>query len=233
MRILIKLSGEALSGSGQGTFPYDREVVEGIALAVSRLRAAGNEIALVVGGGNLFRGQELKEHMGIERSTADYIGMLSTVENALVLRDLFELHGMETRVSSSIAMTQICESYMPRRARRHLEKGRVVIFAGGLGAPYFTTDTTAVQRALEMRVDMLVMTKNGVPGVMSADPDIDPRAVLIPEISCSEVLAKDLKVADQSAIALAKEHGLTLRVVGVDRIVDSMDPSIGSTIVPK
>ncbi|MEK7118200.1 MAG: UMP kinase, partial [Patescibacteria group bacterium] len=190
-------------------------------------------LALVVGGGNLFRGYELTGKLSIDRPTADYIGMLATVQNALVLRDYFQTKGIETRVSSAIAMPQICEGYIPGRARRHMEKGRVVIFAAGLGAPYFTTDSTAVQRALEIGADILIMAKNGVDGLYSADPDVDSTAVLIKKITASKVLEQNLKAADQSAVALAKEHGLTIKIVGVDLIARALDAEVGSTISPE
>lgn len=192
----------------------------------------GHQIALVVGGGNLFRGKELTEKLAIQRGTADYIGMLATIQNALVLRDYFESKGIETRVSSAIAMHQICEDYMPRRVLRHLERGRVVIFAAGLGAPYFTTDSTSVQRALEMKADLLVMAKNGVDGLYDADPKKDSKAEILRTVSASRVLEKNLKAADQSAIALAKEHGLTIKIVGIDAIEHCLDPLVGSTITP-
>lgn len=158
--------------------------------------------------------------------------MLATVQNALILRDYFETKGIETRVSSAITMPQICEGYIPLRARRHIDKGRVVIFAAGLGAPYFTTDSTSVQRALEMSADILIMAKNGVDGLYTGDPKNDKNATLIKMISASEVLEKNLKAADQSAIALAKEHGLTIKVVGVPDIARALDQDLGSTITP-
>jgi uridylate kinase len=158
--------------------------------------------------------------------------MLATVQNALVLRDFFEANGMETRVSSAITMSQICESYMPRRVRRHLEKGRIVVFAAGLGSPFFTTDSTAVQRALEMKADILVMAKNGVDNVMTADPDKVRDATPLHRINASEILNRNLRVADQSAIALAKEHGLLIKVVGMDHIQDALDESVGTVIDP-
>lgn len=232
MRLLIKLSGESLRGGEDRTAKYDEPTLGQIAGEIKALQGSGHEIALVVGGGNLFRGQELSGTLAIERPTADYIGMLATVQNALVLRDYFESKGIETRVSSAINMPQICEGYIPKRALRHMEKGRVVIFAAGLGAPYFTTDSTSVQRALEMRADMLIMAKNGVDGLYTGDPDTDQSATLIKEISASEVLERNLKVADQSAIALAKEHGLTIKVVGVPDIGRALDKGIGSVITP-
>jgi uridylate kinase len=234
MRLLIKLSGESLSGTNkEGDRQFDEPTLGNIVSEIKKLQAAGHHVALVVGGGNLFRGHELTGKLSIERPTADYIGMLGTVQNALVLRDYFLSKGVETRVSSAITMPQICEGYMPRRALRHLEKGRVVIFAAGLGLPYFTTDSTAVQRALEMRADLLIMAKNGVDGLYTADPDKDTSAQFIKEINASEVLEKNLKAADQSAIALAKEHGLQIKIVGITDIARALDLSVGSTIIPK
>lgn len=234
MKLLIKLSGESLSGTENKTHSqYDEPTLEGIVREIKVLQEAGHSIALVVGGGNLFRGHELTGKLAILRPTADYIGMLATVQNALVLRDYFESKGVETRVSSSISMPQICEGYIPQKVRRHLAKGRVVIFAAGLGAPYFTTDSTSVQRALEMNMDLLIMAKNGVDGLYTADPDRDASATLIREITASEVLEKDLKAADQSAIALAKEHGLTIKIVGVSDISRALEAEVGSTIKPE
>ena len=177
MRIVIKLSGESLRGTAHELGKqYDEPTLERIASDIKTLQKAGHQVALVVGGGNLFRGLQLTHELDIDRATGDYIGMLATVQNALVLRDYFEEKGMETRVTSALSMMQICELYAPKRVLRHLEKGRVVIFAAGLGAPYFTTDSTAVQRALEMKADMLIMTKNGVDGLYTGDPKKDKGA---------------------------------------------------------
>jgi len=233
MKILIKLSGESLSGSNkEGDRQFSEPTLGSIVLHIKMLQGDGHEVALVVGGGNLFRGHELTGKLAIERPTADYIGMLATVQNALILRDYFESKGVETRVSSAITMPQICEGYIPKRVERHMKKGRVVIFAAGLGAPYFTTDSTSVQRALEMKADMLIMAKNGVDGLYTADPDTDKSAVFIKETTASEVLERDLKAADQSAIALAKEHGLLIKVIGVPDIARALDPEVGSLIRP-
>jgi uridylate kinase len=232
MKLLIKLSGESLSANVTDAREYNEETLLAIAGQIAELQKAGHHVALVIGGGNLFRGNELTAKLPIERSTADYIGMLATVQNALVVRDYFESQGIETRVSSAITMPQICEGYMPRRAIRHMEKGRVVIFAAGLGVPYFTTDSTSVQRALEMKMDLLIMAKNGVDGLYTADPDKDATATFIKTISAAEVLERNLKAADQSAIALAKEHGLTIKIVGVGAISRALDPLVGSTITP-
>lgn len=233
MRLLIKLSGESLSGTNtEGDRQFDESTLGSIVVQIKTLQDGGHQVALVIGGGNLFRGHELTGKLSIERPTADYIGMLGTVQNALVLRDYFESKGVETRVSSAIAMPQICEGYMPRRALRHLEKGRVVIFAAGLGMPYFTTDSTAVQRSLEIGAELLIMAKNGVDGLYTADPSKQKDATFIKSISCSEVLEKNLKVADQSAIALAKEHRLPIKVIGIEDIAHALDLTVGSTITP-
>lgn len=212
---------------------YDEPTLEGIVEGIKSLQENGHSIALVVGGGNLFRGNELTGKLAIERSTADYVGMLATVQNALVLRDYFKSKGVATRVSSAITMPQICEGYIPKRAERHLDKGRVVIFAAGLGIPYFTTDSTAVQRALEMKMDLLVMAKNGVDGLYTSSPKDDESAELIKEITASEVLKKNLKIADQAAIALAKEHKLEIKVIGVADIARALESEVGSTIKPE
>jgi uridylate kinase len=211
---------------------YDKKVLDQFVRDITALKKNGHAISLVVGGGNLFRGPLLTETIGIERSTGDYVGMLATVQNALVLRDYFELNGIQTRVLSAIAMPQICESYMPQRAKRHLEKDRVVIFAAGLGAPYFTTDSTAVQRALEMKMDILVAAKNGVDAVYSADPKKDSGATRFEVISASNILERNLKVFDLSAIAMAKEHHLNIKVVGIPDISRALESSIGTTITP-
>lgn len=233
MRLVIKLSGESLRGEHPEIgAQYDEATLNQIAADIKTLQSEGHQVALVVGGGNLFRGQELTHKLNIDRATGDYIGMLATVQNALVLRDYFEMKGMETRVSSALSMLQICELYAPKRAMRHLEKGRVVIFAAGLGAPYFTTDSTAVQRALEMNAGMLVMAKNGVDGLYTKDPNKDPSAKKISAISAKDVLDQNLKAADQSAIALAKEHGLTIKVVGIPDMTRALDTTVGSTITP-
>ncbi len=233
MKLVIKLSGESLKGdSSDSSIKYDEKTLEGIVGQIKKLLEAQHQIALVIGGGNLFRGHDLSGKLAIERGTADYIGMLATVQNALVLRDYFESKGVETRVSSAINMPQICEGYMPRRVLRHMQKGRVVIFAAGLGAPYFTTDSTSVQRALEIKADILIMAKNGVDGLYTGDPDIDTTARFIPSITGAEVLEQNLKAADQSAIALAKEHGLTIKIIGTHAIDHALDEGVGSIIIP-
>ena len=227
MKLVVKISGEGLS---KGEEKFSEEVLASIAEQVQELLKQGHWIALVIGGGNLFRGKELSGQLAIDRSTADYIGMLATVQNALVLRDYFESKNISTRVSSAIGMPQVCEEYIPKRALRHMNKGRVVIFAAGLGVPYFSTDSCAVQRALEMSADMLVMAKNGVEGIYSSDPREDKDAEFIKHITAKEVVERNLKVADLSAMGLAKENGLTIKIVASDKISRSLDPEVGSTI---
>lgn len=229
-KILIKLSGGALSN---GTEKYTESVLHETAQQIQTLQEAGYEVALVVGGGNLFRGKELAGNVGIRRATGDYIGMLATVQNALAVRDFFESQGLVVRVASAIAMPQVCESYMPQRARRHLAKGRIVIFAGGTGMPFFTTDTTAAQRALELNCGLLILAKDGVDGLYTADPDADPSATKIDTITATEVIERDLKAADATAIALCRDNQLPIKVVSMADITKFADESIGSTIIPK
>ncbi len=229
-KILIKLSGGALSN---GAEKFTESVLEETAKQIKEVQDAGYEVALVVGGGNLFRGAELAGNVGIRRSTGDYIGMLATVQNALAVRDYFESQGLIVRVSSAIAMPQVCESYIPQRARRHLAKGRVVIFAGGTGMPYFTTDTTAAQRALELNCGTLVLAKDGVDGVYTADPDTDSSATKIDKITATEVIEQNLKVADASAIAMCRDNNLPIRVVSMQDISKLKDESLGTTVLPE
>ena len=230
MKILIKLSGEALSKNGE---KYSEEVLKSIADKIKKLQEKNYKIALVVGGGNLFRGAQLSGNLSIERPTADYIGMLATVQNALVLRDYFEDQGIQTRVSSSITMTQIAEPYIPKRAERHLAKNRVVIFAAGLGSPFFSTDSAAAQRALELEVDLLVMAKNGVDGVYDKDPKTNPDAKKYSELTCSKVLKEHLKIADASAISIARDHGLKIKVVSMEELDLIDDENTGTNILAK
>jgi uridylate kinase len=229
-KILIKLSGEALSHGGSD---YNQEVLDDVAIQVKKLIDEKIQVALVLGGGNLFRGKELIERVSVERPTADYIGMLAIVQNALVLRDFFESQGIETRVSSAISMQQVCEPYIPKRIERHLQKGRVVILAAGLGQPYFSSDSTCVQRALELGFDTVVMAKNGVDGVYTSDPNKDSNAVKISEITASEVLEKNLTFADPAAISLARENGLELKVIGMADISRVIEKGIGTKVLAK
>ncbi len=229
-RILIKLSGEALS---DGENKYAEAVLADIADKIQKLLDQGTQICLVVGGGNLFRGAELSGNLDIRRPTADYIGMLATVQNALVVRDYFRARGVDARVLSAISMNQVCEPYVPGRAIRHMEKGRVVIFGGGLGNPFFTTDSASAQRALEMSCDLLVMAKNGVDGVYTADPRTDDSAEKIVHISGSDVLEKNLRVVDGSAISVARDNGLPIRIIGMDDLEHISDETYGTTVTPE
>ena len=219
MKILIKLSGEALSKNVE---KYSEEILKSIADKIKHLQEKKYQIAIVVGGGNLFRGAQLSGNLSIERPTADYIGMLATVQNALVLRDFFEAQNIQTRVSSAITMTQIAEPYIPKRAERHLSKNRVVIFAGGLGSPFFSTDSAAAQRALELEVDYLIMAKNGVDGVYDKDPKTNSDAKKHDRLTCSQVLKEHLKIADASAISIARDNGLKIKVVSMEDL-DKID----------
>ncbi len=228
-RILLKLSGEALSGGKNGTL-FDQDVLHGMVDAVRQLVADKHEVMLVLGGGNLFRGAVLSTQLSVERATADYIGMLATIQNALVVRDYFHAHDVDTRVASAIAMPQVCEAYVPKRIARHLEKGRVVIFAAGLGAPYFTTDTTAVQRALELGAKEVVFVKNGVNGLYTGDPKSDQHATFIKEISASSVAQQALRALDLSAVVLARDNGLSLRIIGMSDLSRTLDHTVGSII---
>ena len=208
-RVLLKLSGEVFGGAkGIGVDP---DVVHDIAQQISEVVRNGTEIAIVVGGGNYFRGAELQQR-GMDRARADYMGMLGTVMNCLALQDFLEKEGIETRVQTAITMGQVAEPYIPRRAIRHLQKGRVVIFGAGAGMPFFTTDTVAAQRALEIGSEALLLAKSGVDGVYSADPKKDQRATKYESISFDEVIAKSLAVADAAAFSLCRENKLPIIV---------------------
>ena len=207
--MLLKLSGEVFGGAkGIGVDP---DVVHDIAQQISEVVRNGTEIAIVVGGGNYFRGAELQQR-GMDRARADYMGMLGTVMNCLALQDFLEKEGIETRVQTAITMGQVAEPYIPRRAIRHLQKGRVVIFGAGAGMPFFTTDTVAAQRALEIGSEALLLAKSGVDGVYTADPKKDQSATKYESISFDEVIAKSLAVADAAAFSLCRENKLPIIV---------------------
>lgn len=208
-RVLLKLSGEAFSGgTGLGVDP---DVVASIAAQIAEVVSDGREVAVVIGGGNYFRGAQLSEQK-MDRARADYMGMLGTVMNCLALQDFLEKAGVETRVQTAIAMGQVAEPYIPRRAIRHLQKGRVVIFGAGLGVPYFSTDSCAAQRALEIGCEAVLMGKNGVDGVYDADPRTTPTATRYERLTHSMVLSQDLKVADATAISLCRDNQLPIVV---------------------
>ncbi|MDP9117463.1 MAG: UMP kinase [Actinomycetota bacterium] len=207
-RVLLKLSGEVFGGGHVGVDP---DVVQSIARQVAEVVAAGTQVAIVVGGGNFFRGAELSQR-GMDRDRADYMGMLGTVLNCLALQDFLEKQGVPTRVQTAITMGQVAEPYIPRRAERHLEKGRVVIFGAGAGLPYFSTDTVAAQRALEIGCQVLLLGKNGVDGVYDADPRKVAGAVKFDSISYDEILRRGLDVADATAFSLCRDNGMPMVV---------------------
>jgi uridylate kinase len=211
-RVVLKLSGEALAGE-QG-FGINPAVIQSIAKQVKEVAELGVEIAIVVGGGNIWRGKTGSE-MGMDRATADYMGMLATVMNSLALQDSLENLGVETRVQTSIEMRQVAEPYIRRRAIRHLEKKRVVIFAAGTGNPYFSTDTTAALRAAEIEADVILMAKNNVDGVYSADPKVDENAVKYDELSYLDVIKQGLGVMDSTASSLCMDNDIPLIVFSI------------------
>lgn len=230
-RILLKLSGEALMGSDD--YGIDTEVIARMANEVSDLLQLGVEVGMVIGGGNLFRGAGLAQ-VGMDRVTADHMGMLATVMNSLAMQDTLERLGVFTRVMSAIRINQVCEDYIRRRAIRHLEKGRVVIFAAGTGNPFFTTDSAASLRAIEINADvMLKATK--VDGIYSADPFKDPQAVLYDRLTYDEALARKLQVMDATAIVMCREHDLPLMVFNINRPGDLVKivcgEKVGTTVV--
>jgi len=207
-RIMLKLSGEVFGG---GQIGVDPDVVQSIARQIAEVVRLGTQVAVVVGGGNFFRGAELSQR-GMDRDRADYMAMLGTVMNTLALQDFLEKQGIPTRVQTAITMGQVAEPYIPRRADRHLEKGRVVIFAAGVGMPYFSTDTAGAQRALEIGCQVLLMGKSGVDGVYDADPRTHPDAVRFDTISYDDVLLRGLEVADATAFSLCRDNGMPIIV---------------------
>jgi uridylate kinase len=225
-KVLLKLSGEVFGGGKVGVDP---DVVGKIAEEIAEVVNSGVQVSIVTGGGNFFRGAELQQR-GMDRARADYMGMLGTVMNCLALQDFLEKAGVETRVQTAIAMGQVAEPYIPRRAVRHMQKGRVVIFGAGAGMPYFSTDTVAAQRALEVGAEVILMGKQGVDGVYDADPNRDSSAVKFDQLSYDEFLTRGLKVADATAISLCRdndidmvvfnlsEHGNIARVVQGEKI---------------
>ncbi|MFI8854284.1 UMP kinase [Streptomyces sp. 891-h] len=208
-RFLLKLSGEAFAGGGG--LGVDPDVVHKMAREIASVVRDGAEMAVVIGGGNFFRGAELQQR-GMDRARSDYMGMLGTVMNCLALQDFLEKEGIDSRVQTAITMGQVAEPYIPLRAIRHLEKGRVVIFGAGMGMPYFSTDTTAAQRALEINAEVMLMGKNGVDGVYDSDPARNPAAVKFDALEYGEVITRDLKVADMTAITLCRDNKLPILV---------------------
>jgi uridylate kinase len=211
-RVVLKLSGESFGG---GRIGVDPDTVQSLARQIATVVRRGVQVAVVIGGGNFFRGAELQER-GMDRGRADYMGMLGTVMNCLALQDFLEKQGIETRVQTAITMAQVAEPYIPRKAIRHLEKGRVVIFGAGAGMPFFTTDTVAVQRALEIHADIVLMSKNGVDGVYTADPRTDPTARKLDTVTFDEALRRGLKVVDAAAFGLCHDNKLPMLVFGAE-----------------
>jgi len=211
-RVLLKLSGEVFGGGKVG---IDPDVVQEIAREIAAVTRSGAQIAVVTGGGNFFRGSELQQR-GMDRVRADYMGMLGIVMNCLALQDFLEKLGIETRVQTAITMGQVAEPYVPRRAIRHMEKGRVVIFGAGMGLPFFSTDTVAVQRALETKCDAVLVAKSGVDGVYSADPHKDPTATKFDDLTYDEAISRGLRIMDQTAFTLCSENKLPMIVFGME-----------------
>jgi uridylate kinase len=224
-RVLLKLSGEAFGGGSLGVNP---DVVSGIAREIAAA-ADRVEIAIVVGGGNFFRGAELSQR-GMDRSRADYMGMLGTVMNALALQDFLEQAGAETRVQSAIAMSQVAEPYLPLRAIRHLEKGRIVVFGAGAGLPFFSTDTVSAQRALEIHAEEVLVAKNGVDGVYTADPRTNPTAKKLEHVTYGEALQKGLKVVDSTAFSLCMDNRMPMRIFGMEPAGNVTEAILGAQI---
>ena len=230
-RVLLKLSGEALAG--EKGFGIDPETVKKVAEELKEVYALGAEIAIVCGGGNIWRGVT-GEKIGMERAQADYMGMLATIMNGLALQDTLEALGVPTRVQTAIEMKAVAEPYIRRRAERHLEKGRVVIFAGGTGSPYFSTDTTSALRAAEIKADVILMAKNGVDGVYNADPKLDETAVKFDNLTHMDVITKGLHVMDSTASTMSMDNHIPLVVFNMNesgnikRVVQGEE--IGTTV---
>jgi uridylate kinase len=212
-RALLKLSGEALAG--EAGFGLDFAVIERLTDEVQAVRALGADLGLVIGGGNIMRGSQASKQ-GMDRVSADYMGMLATIINALAVQDILEKKGVDTRVMTAIRMEALAEPYIRRRAVRHMEKGRVVIFAGGTGNPYFSTDTAAVLRALEIEAHVILKATN-VDGIYSADPRKDPKATFLPEVTYQDAIVRGLGVMDANAFALCKDNGLPIQVFNINQ----------------
>ena len=231
-RVLLKLSGEALSGKEKN---FDPEVLKSLATEIKEAQQQGVEIAIVVGGGNFIRGKTVAD-IGIDRVQGDYMGMLATIINALAIQSALEGVGVDTRVQTSIEMEKVAEPFIQRRAVRHLEKGRVVIFGGGTGSPYFSTDTTAALRASEIKADVILMAKNGVDGVYSADPKKDPTATRFDHLTYMDLLNKGLAVMDSTATSMCMDNNMELMVFNMNErgnIVKAMKGEKIGTIINK
>ncbi len=226
-RVLLKLSGEALSG--ERGYGIDPETVNNIAAEIKEVYELGVEIAIVVGGGNLWRG-EAGAKLGMERAQADYVGMLGTTMNALALQDALESHDVPTRVQTAIEMRQVAEPYVRRKAVRHLEKGRVVIFGAGTGSPYFSTDTTAALRAAEINAEAILMAKNGVDGVYSDDPRKNPDAIMFEKLTHKDIIDKGLKVMDSTASTLSMDNDINLVIFNMNTTGNIKRVALGENI---
>ena len=213
-RVLLKLSGESLMGDRE--YGMDRATIDAIAEEIVDVQSSGVEIAIVVGAGNIYRGMEAAA-AGMDRATGDYAGMLATVLNSLALQDALEDRGGDTRILSALELKEVAEPYIRRRAIRHLEKGRVVIFAAGTGNPFFTTDTAAALRALEINADSILMAKHGTEGVYAADPQVDPDAAFLPELTHREAIERSLRVMDSTALSLCMDNNLPIYVFQLAR----------------
>jgi len=227
-RIIIKLSGEALADSKDGSI-FDREKLERIANVVKEIHEAGVEIGIVVGAGNIWRGR-MADKIGIEQAQADYMGMLGTIMNGMAIQNALELKGLSTRVMSAINVPQCCEPYIRRKAMSHLSEGRIVIFAGGTGNPYFTTDSCATLRALEVKADAILMAKNGVDGVFDSDPRKNPNAKLLTDLTYHEVVERKLAVMDLTAVAMLEGKDVVVRVFNMDHPSSFLQVLSGETI---
>lgn len=231
-RVLLKLSGEALSGNEKN---FDPDILHNLAVEIKEAQSLGIQIAIVVGGGNFIRGKTVTD-IGIDRVQGDYMGMLATIINALAIQSALEGVGVDTRVQTSIEMPKVAEPFIQRRAVRHLEKGRVVIFGGGTGSPYFSTDTTAALRASEIKADVILMAKNGVDGVYSADPKKDPNAVRYDNLTYMDLLNKGLQVMDSTATSMCMDNNMELMVFNMNvqgNIVKAMKGEKIGTIINK
>lgn len=231
-RVLLKLSGEALAANGNS---FDPDILANLAKELKEVHDLGVDLAIVVGGGNFIRGK-IAEQMGIERVQADYMGMLATVINALAVQSALEKEGVDTRVQTAIEMQKVAEPFIVRRALRHLEKGRIVIFGAGTGNPYFSTDTTAALRASEIKADVILMAKNGVDGVYNADPKIDPNAVKYDTLSYMDLIQKGLQVMDTTATSMCMDNEIDLVVFNMNQpgnIVKAVREDITGTIISK
>jgi len=226
-RVLLKLSGEALMGSRE--YGLDESKIDALAKELVEVRSGGLELGLVIGGGNIYRGMAAAAR-GMDRATGDYMGMLATVLNALAVQEALERNGADTRVLSAIEVQEVAEPYIRRRAVRHLEKGRIVIFAAGTGNPYFTTDTAAALRALEIGAEAILMAKNGVQGVLDGDPRVDPQAKLIPELTHLQAIERGLRVMDTTALSLCMDNGLPLYVFNLDDEMNIMRIARGERV---